>query len=192
MTNAAFITWLNHFAKFKNSGPTLLIFDGAKSHLDIDIVEAAENHDITLFCLPSNTTHELQPMAKAVFRSYNAFWDQEVLNFLVTQPGKPLTKMRFGEMFSKVWLKAMRSSNIISGFRAKYPFCPDVTPESAYVLSLITHVEENILEDSDQGTKLQQGAQRQNTDPVPGTSRINARQKCHDILNGNSKEKNTL
>src|SRR5699024_11114288 len=79
MTNESFIFWLDHFDKFKNAGATLLIFDGAKSHLDISIVEAAENHGITLFCLPSNTTPELQPMDKAVFKSYETFWDQEVL-----------------------------------------------------------------------------------------------------------------
>lgn len=92
MTNESFISWLSHFAKYRNPGPTLLIFDGARSHLDISIVEAAENHGITLFCLPSNTTHELQSMDKAVFKSYESLWDQEVLNFLVTQLGKPLIK----------------------------------------------------------------------------------------------------
>ncbi|KAK9728359.1 hypothetical protein QE152_g18098 [Popillia japonica] len=73
---------------------------------------------------------------------------------LVTQPGKLLTKMRFGEIFSKVWLKAMTPSNIISGFRAPsniisgfratgiFPFNSDVIPESAFAPSLIPHVEE--------------------------------------------------
>ncbi|XP_072377013.1 uncharacterized protein [Diabrotica undecimpunctata] len=69
MTNEAFISWLRYFAKYMDTGPTLLIFDGAKSHLDISIVEAVENYGVTLFCLPSNTTHELQPMDKAVFKS---------------------------------------------------------------------------------------------------------------------------
>lgn len=148
MTNESFIAWLEHFAAYKNPGSTLLIFDGAKSHLDISIVEAAENHAITLFCPPSNTTHELQPMDKAVFKSYEVFWDQEVLNFLLTQPGKTVTKMRFGEIFTPVWLKAMTPSNIISGFRATgiYPLNPDIIPEAAFAPSLITHVEENPLE----------------------------------------------
>lgn len=153
MTSEAFISWLTHFSKYKNPGPTLLIFDGAKSHLDISIVEAADNLGITLFCLPSNTSHELQPMDKAVFRSFEAFWDQEVLNLLITQPGKPLTKMRFGEIFTKVWLKSMTPSNILSGFKGtgNFPFFPDIIPESAFAPSLITHnaqphIENNELE----------------------------------------------
>ncbi|XP_072394912.1 uncharacterized protein [Diabrotica undecimpunctata] len=151
MTNEAFISWLGHFAKYKNTGPTLLIFDGAKSHLDISIVETAENYGVTLFCLPSNTTHELQPLDKAVFKSYESFWDQEVLNFLITQPGKNLTKMQYGEIFSKVWLKTMTPANIISEFKATgiFPFNPDIIPESAFAPSLLTNIKENVLEPLD-------------------------------------------
>lgn len=47
MTSEAFISWLDHFAMYKNPGSTLLIFDGAKSHLDVNIVEAADKHNIT-------------------------------------------------------------------------------------------------------------------------------------------------
>ncbi|GAB1605179.1 hypothetical protein Ahia01_000799700 [Argonauta hians] len=56
MTNDIFVNWLQHFSKFKPPGKVLLIFDGAKCHLSIDIVEEADRHEITLFCLPSNTT----------------------------------------------------------------------------------------------------------------------------------------
>ncbi|KAG5884797.1 hypothetical protein JTB14_010860 [Gonioctena quinquepunctata] len=111
----------------------------------MSILEAAENY-VTLFWLPSNKTHELQLMDKAVFKSYESFWDQEVLNFLVTPPVKKFTKMRFGEIFGKVWLKALIPANIISGFNATgiFPSNPDITPESAFAPSLITHVEENM------------------------------------------------
>ncbi|CAH1987808.1 unnamed protein product [Acanthoscelides obtectus] len=101
--------------------------------------------NITLFCLPSNTSHELQPMDKSVFRSFETFWDQEALHFLTTNPGKTLTKIRFGEIFTTVWLKAMTPSNIISGFKATgiYPFRPDALPESTYAPSAISHREED-------------------------------------------------
>ncbi|XP_050505987.1 uncharacterized protein LOC126884181 [Diabrotica virgifera virgifera] len=150
MTCEAFISWLDHFSSFKNPGPTLLIFDGAKCHLDISIVEAANRMDITLFCLPSNTSHELQPMDKSVFKSFETFWDQEVLQFLTTNPGMAITKMRFGHIFTPVWLKAMTPSNIISGFAATgiYPFRPDAIPEAAFAPSLITHREEDIVNHS--------------------------------------------
>ena len=39
----------------------LLIFDGTSSHLHPGILDAATASNVALFCLPSNTTHELQP-----------------------------------------------------------------------------------------------------------------------------------
>lgn len=71
MTNKSFVSWLEHFAKYNNARPTLLIFDSAKSHSDISIVDAAEKHDISLFCLPCNTTHELQPIVTVCQRETN-------------------------------------------------------------------------------------------------------------------------
>lgn len=53
---------LHNFYLFKNPGSTLIIFDGANSHLDIFIFDAADLIGVTLFCLPSNISHELQPM----------------------------------------------------------------------------------------------------------------------------------
>nr|CAH7725055.1 unnamed protein product [Callosobruchus chinensis] len=81
MNVAVFVQWIHHLAKYKLPGPCVVVFDGAKCHLDYSIVEAAEKFDIKLFCLPSNTTHELQPMDKSVFRSFEYFWDEEVLKY---------------------------------------------------------------------------------------------------------------
>ncbi|GFN95561.1 tigger transposable element-derived protein 1-like [Plakobranchus ocellatus] len=97
MTNELFVKWLQHFSKFKPQGSILLIFDGAKCHLSIDILEEADRHNITLFCLPSNTTHELQPLDTAVFCSFEHHWDQEVLNFWRNRPQRSLSKDVFGK-----------------------------------------------------------------------------------------------
>ena len=86
MTTELFIEWLDHFSKFKAAGTVLLIFDAATSHISPRIVDVASSNDIILFCLPSNTTHELQPMDKCVFRSFEHFWDQKILAYL-PRPG---------------------------------------------------------------------------------------------------------
>lgn len=141
MTVDAFIEWIDHFSRFKSPGPCLLVFDGASSHLDIRIVEAADRQGITLFCLPSNTTHELQPLDKAVFRSFEAYWDEEVLNFWVNHNNeRSINRARFGQIFSPVWLKSMSPDNICSGFRATgiWPFNPNVIPDTAFAPSCLT------------------------------------------------------
>lgn len=81
MNITTFCSWIEHLAKYKPAGRCLLIFDGAKCHLDHTIVDVAERHDIVLYCLPSNTTHELQPIDKSVFRSFEYHWDDQVLQY---------------------------------------------------------------------------------------------------------------
>lgn len=136
MTRAIFVQWIQHFAKYKPAGNVLLIIDGAKCHLDISIVEAAEQQNISLYCLPSNTTHELQPLDKAVFKSFEHHWDLELMKYWEDNPApsRTLKKERFGLVLTPVWEKCMSIANIQSGFRATgiYPFKPDVIPESAF------------------------------------------------------------
>ncbi|XP_068086296.1 uncharacterized protein [Anabrus simplex] len=141
------VKWIEHFAQYKPPGPTLLIMDGAKCHLDISIVDKAEEHEITLFCLPSNTTYELQPLDKAIFHSFEHYWDQQLLHFWEHNPEDPdrkLTKDIFSEVFTPLWGKCMNLSNISSGFRATgiYPFDRTAIPEEAFAPSSVTHREE--------------------------------------------------
>lgn len=140
MTTATFITWLDHFAKFMPPGNVLLIFDGASSHLDANIVDAADSHGVTLFCLPSNTTHELQPMDKAVFKAFETYWDEEVMLYWTNKPNRTINKFTFGKIFSKVWPRATTPTNVMAGFRATgiFPYDPNIIPDVAFAPSEIT------------------------------------------------------
>lgn len=142
MTTELFVDFINHLAKYKSPGKCLLVFDGASSHLDYDIVDAAEKQDIVLYCLPSNTTHELQPLDKSINKSFEHFWDEQVLQFNYQNPQKKLTKARFNKILTKVWPKCMTQSNIENGFRATglYPWDPSAIPEEAFAPSILTHL----------------------------------------------------
>ncbi|XP_072931645.1 uncharacterized protein [Epargyreus clarus] len=140
MTTELFVDFIHHLGQNKTPGKCLLIFDGASSHLDARIVDAADAHNIVLYCLPSNTSHELQPLDKAVNKSYEHFWDEEVLLYAYQHPERKLTKARFTKIFTKVWSKCMTKENIISGFRATglFPYDPSAIPEEAYAPSVLT------------------------------------------------------
>ncbi|KAJ8931628.1 hypothetical protein NQ314_015422 [Rhamnusium bicolor] len=114
MTTELFIDFVQHLAKFKLPGSILLIFDGAACYLDYEIVEAADQHAIKLLCLPSNTTHELQPLNKSVYRSFESHWDQEVLRYWDQHPDRVITKPRFNIIFSKGYPKAAFAPSIPS------------------------------------------------------------------------------
>lgn len=140
MTTELFVDFIHHLGQNKSPGKCLLIFDGASSHLDARIVDAADAHDILLYCLPSNTTHELQPLDKSVNKSFEHFWDEEVLLYAYQHPECKLTKARFTKIFTKVWSKCMTKDNIISGFRATglFPYDPSAISEEAYAPSVLT------------------------------------------------------
>ncbi|CAG4971678.1 unnamed protein product [Parnassius apollo] len=142
MTTELFVELINHLGQFKSQGKCLLIFDGASSHLDARIVDAADAHDIVLYCLPSNTTHELQSLDKSVNKSYEHFWDEEVLLCAYQHPGRKLTKTRFSKIFTKVCSKCTTKENIINGFRATglFPYDPNAIPEEAYATSALTQL----------------------------------------------------
>ncbi|KAJ8869439.1 hypothetical protein PR048_028429 [Dryococelus australis] len=81
MTTVLFGSRLEHFVRYNVAGQALVILDGASSHMDANIVATADKHNIALYCLPSNTTHELQPLDHSVSKSFENAWDDEVLKF---------------------------------------------------------------------------------------------------------------
>lgn len=147
MTRETFVQWLRHFSKFKPAGRVLLILDGASCHLDLAVVDTANQFDISLYCLPSNTTHEFQPLDKAVFRAFEHYWDNELLRYWNDNPSaiRKLKKENFGKVLSPVWKQCMSISNIQSGFRSTgiFPFDPTVIPETAFAPSELTFREIN-------------------------------------------------
>ena len=107
MTTDAFVEFLRRFSRLP-MGICLIIFDGAKSHLDYKICEVAEENDIILYCLPSNTTHELQPSDKGCCRSFEIFWDQHaLLHFDTNKEEKDISRLNFAEVFTPTWEKSM-------------------------------------------------------------------------------------
>ncbi|CAH0717720.1 unnamed protein product, partial [Brenthis ino] len=140
MTSSLFVEFIQHLAQHKVPGKCLLIFDGAKCHLSYESLEEADKNNIVLYCLPSNTTHELQPLDKSVNRSFEHHWDEEVLNYLCNSQERTLNKAAFNKIFSRTWPKCMTQTNITNGFKATglYPLDPDVIPEDAYAPSIVT------------------------------------------------------
>ena len=49
--------------------PVILLTDGHKTHINIDVIDLCRENGIILFCLPPHTTHALQPLDVAVFKA---------------------------------------------------------------------------------------------------------------------------
>lgn len=142
MTAQKFVKFLEHLAKYKPPGHCLLILDGAKCHMDLSIALKAEELEIEMFCMPSNCTHELQPLDKSCFKPLENAWDYQLELFWSNSESagdRTMNKMRFQHVLTPAWDMAMTAKNIKSGFQAcgVYPFNPDVLPEEAYAPSSV-------------------------------------------------------
>ncbi|KAJ8930788.1 hypothetical protein NQ314_016365 [Rhamnusium bicolor] len=189
MTHTSFSRWIEHFLKCKVPGPCLVIFDGAKCHLDYSILETAERFNITLYCLPSNTTHELQPMDKSVFRAYEYYWDDQVVKYFSKYPDeRSVSKMRFGGIFSTVWDKTMTPSNIKARFRATgiYFFNREAFPEVEFAPSSITNQDQGQESGQQQRNNVMSSTSREEVSSPGGPSTSGLQKKRRDTNSGDS------
>lgn len=131
-----FIAWLkDHFIPRKPTGKVLLIVDGNASHCSVEVLELAEENDIIIFCLPSHTTHYLQPLDRAFFKSLKSYFYEQCRNWLNNHSGRRITRSQFGTLLSESWGKATTQRNGSSGFSSTgiYPFNPSIIPDYAFI-----------------------------------------------------------
>lgn len=88
-----FFDWLRmHFLPRKPVGTVALILDGYSSHCNsIEMLEFAQSENILLICLPSHTTHYLQPLDRTVFKSVKLNFCNAASKWLKNHSGRKLT-----------------------------------------------------------------------------------------------------
>ena len=83
------------------SRPVLLITDGHSSHANI--VELAQDNNIHLLCLPSCTTHILQPLDVGVFKSLESNFWKGCTKYFAANPGWVITSDRLASFVAEAW-----------------------------------------------------------------------------------------
>ena len=73
MEGANFLSWfkklfLKNVEHLLCDGPVILFVDGHHSHIDLELIYTAREHNVHLMCLPPNLTHIMQPLDVSVFR----------------------------------------------------------------------------------------------------------------------------
>lgn len=113
--------------------PILLIFDGHSTHLDIKLIESAVANDVTILKLPPHSSHLLQPMDLAVFRSLKCAWDAKLVKWQRNHIGQKLPKKEFSILISEIWTDC-KEENLKSGFQKAgiFPFNRHVIPEDKF------------------------------------------------------------
>lgn len=142
-----FSNWLeNHFIPRKAQGKCLLILDGHTSHTSADkLLDLAASNDIILLCLPSHSTHFLQPLDRCFFKSLKHFWYQACQQWMDNHsfPSnlRKLGRAQMGELLSSAWSESATAKNGIVSFEATgiFPFNPKAIPSRAFVGSNEQH-----------------------------------------------------
>jgi hypothetical protein len=89
MNSEIFNSWFNEFFIPEANanrpdgydGPIFLILDGHTSHTNIDLIATAHQNNVVLLCLPSHSSHILQPLDINIFGSLKKFWSTIVRDF---------------------------------------------------------------------------------------------------------------
>lgn len=172
-----FMKWFEEvFLQQKGPGKALLILDGHSSHSNnILLLEMAKQHDVTLLCLPSHTTHALQPLDRAFFRPLKIYFAQEAKSWMIMNKDKKLTRYDVSKLIGKAWGKAATVANGISALKSCgiYPFDPNIIPD--HYFSLSDAVQEQGLIDTPEKTQTTQTNETKTysePEPVAGPSRV--------------------
>ena len=102
-------------ARNVSGGYRLLILDGHNSHCTYQFCSFAEKNKIIILCLPSHTTHVLQPCDVGVFGPLSSSWKSEVNK--LTRAGIPVTKFNLLEHYAHARERAFKPETIQSAFR---------------------------------------------------------------------------
>ena len=96
--------------------PALLFVDGHNAHLAIDLLGLARANNVTIYCLPSNTTHILQPLDVSVFGRLKRVWRRKVKEYKLTIHASKITKLNFPDLLSSFLHESVLPEHLVSGY----------------------------------------------------------------------------
>ena len=107
-----------HFLKFvqgRDTGTILVLYDGHRSHIGLDLIDWARDNNIVLFVLPPHCSHVLQPMDIGCFGPLQLIYNQECLAFSRLHH-RTVTRYDVCALACKAYAAALSPSNLQSAF----------------------------------------------------------------------------
>lgn len=115
--------------------PHLLIMDSHYSHLyNLEFLEMMKKNNIHVYALPPHTSHWMQPLDRAVFRSFKQGWQLAMKEHTRNTAGRKVEKKDFFLVFNQAWDYGITVDNAQGGFRGSglFPINPAAIPASAF------------------------------------------------------------
>ncbi|KAI4455434.1 hypothetical protein MML48_9g00003666 [Holotrichia oblita] len=125
--------------------PILLLCDGHASHVDLEVIDAAIEANITIIQLPLHYSHLLQPLDLTVFRSVRLKWDELLVKWQSENVGKIRNKSKLAEFVGVVWNRIDKGV-IQPGFEKGgiYIYCSSAVPRDKFDPQALQRFEKKI------------------------------------------------
>lgn len=94
----------------------LIILNGHKSHISLDLVDWAKQQNIVLFISPAHTSHILQPLDIGCYGPFQRVFNSTCHKFM-RETSAAITRYNICELSCKVYSKALSANNLHSAFK---------------------------------------------------------------------------
>ena len=125
------LQWLVHYDHFSKKTQVgawrMLILDGYGSHLTLEFLDYATEHNIVLFRLPPHSTHKTQPLDVGCFQPFKHY-HSEAVDHSVRQGNSEFGKLDFLSAFQEMHDLTFTKSTIVSAWKhtGLVPFNPAI------------------------------------------------------------------
>jgi len=144
ITSEMMVRWGEHFCKYKphssSDDPDVLLLDGHSSQVfNIEFLNIMSSSNVEVFALPPHSSHELQPLAKSLFKPLKNKWD-ELAQKAFPPDHRNVSRSNFLKLFKECWDTVATVSIAQAGFRACgiVPFDRSVVSTEVFQPSLAT------------------------------------------------------
>lgn len=160
MEEDQFVEWFKAvFIKYttKIQGAKILILDGHSSHLSSSVIALARTNNIHIICMPSHSSHVLQPLDVGVFKQVKAEWKKVLEDYFIKHNFQNVNKEHFPSMLKKVCENSFRRQYIVTGFEETgiWPFNREAIDESKIILNDDEDEDEDLEEDEEVENEMQ-------------------------------------
>lgn len=121
MTANIFLKLLEHIKNHTNCSPSnriLIVMDNHETHVSLKAILYARENGIVLLSFPPHCTHKMQPLDKAVFGPFKSKCKASFNDFILSNPGKPITIYDVAKLTALPYLQSFTPCNIISSFKS--------------------------------------------------------------------------
>ena len=151
-----FLLWFCHFlsvVKASADNKQILILDGHHSHKSLKVITMARENGVTIITLPPHSTHRMQPLDVAVFKSLKTAYNNSVDTWMRSNPGRRVSEYEVAKLFSTAYTRSATMDRAINGFRVTglWPNDVGIFSDEDFVASHLTDEAQSVGDDPEAG-----------------------------------------